>query len=386
MSFAHTLLNQGEDSFIVLEKEGDAGGLCRSREVDGSPLDIGGGHFLDVRRREVLDLIFQFMPETEWARFDRVAKIRLHGVEVDHPLESSLWQLPPEVQIDYLESIARAGSVRDDPMPETFEHWIRWKLGDRIADDYMIPYNRKIWSIDLDRLGTYWLDKLPNVSLRDTLSSCLSRQPMGTLPAHGVFLYPKRTGYGEVWQRMGKALGDRLVTDCPVTNVDLTTRTVNQTFQAEQLVTTIPWPLWTRFCALPEAITEAVSKLVSIPIDVDYVAQAPKGPAHWIYEPDERLSYHRILCRSNFCAGARGSWTETNAARSTPAAGFRHHNEFAYPVNTVNRPEHMERIIQWAKSVSILPLGRWGTWEHVNSDVAVSQAIAAAHRCLQTAR
>ncbi|MBQ9490195.1 MAG: NAD(P)-binding protein, partial [Lachnospiraceae bacterium] len=37
-------------SFLVLEKEEEAGGLCRSAMVDGSPLDIGGGHFLDVRR------------------------------------------------------------------------------------------------------------------------------------------------------------------------------------------------------------------------------------------------------------------------------------------------------------------------------------------------
>ena len=384
LSFAHTLLSRGETSFVVLEKESEAGGLCRSCQVDGSPLDIGGGHFLDVTRPEVLRLLFQFMPESEWTRFDRIAKIRLQGVEVDHPLEGNLWQLPSAVQIDFLESIARAGCVRGDPMPETFEHWIRWKLGDRIAEDYMLPYNRKIWSMDLNRLGTYWLHKLPDVSLRDTLSSCLNRQPMGSVPAHGEFLYPKRTGYGEVWRRMGDALGERLLTNCPVTSIDLATRKINQTFQAETLVTTIPWPLWRTFCVLPAEVDEAISQLVSIPIDVDYVAQAPDSPAHWIYEPNECLPYHRILCRANFCAGSAGSWTETNSARSRPASRFRHHNEFAYPVSTLERPAVVARIMRWAGSASILPLGRWGTWEHVNSDVAVSRAIEAACHCQPT--
>ncbi len=37
LSFAHTLLRQGEQSFLVLEKESVAGGLCRSQIVDGSP-------------------------------------------------------------------------------------------------------------------------------------------------------------------------------------------------------------------------------------------------------------------------------------------------------------------------------------------------------------
>src|SRR5947207_1003594 len=159
LSFAHTLLRQGEDSFLVLEKEAEPGGLCRSRLVDGAPLDIGGGHFLDVRRKDTLELLFRFMPESEWQRFSRVAKIRLRGVEVDHPLEGNLWQLPVDAQVDFLESIARAGSVRGEPMPESFEAWTRWKLGERIADEYMLPYNRKIWRMDLNQLGTYWLYK-----------------------------------------------------------------------------------------------------------------------------------------------------------------------------------------------------------------------------------
>ena len=40
------LLERGETSFLVVEKEDEAGGLCRSVTVDGSPFDIGGGHFL----------------------------------------------------------------------------------------------------------------------------------------------------------------------------------------------------------------------------------------------------------------------------------------------------------------------------------------------------
>jgi protoporphyrinogen oxidase len=40
LAFAATLHAAGEHSFIVLEKERVAGGLCRSEDVDGGPLDI----------------------------------------------------------------------------------------------------------------------------------------------------------------------------------------------------------------------------------------------------------------------------------------------------------------------------------------------------------
>ncbi len=38
-------LTKGKGSVLVLEKEKEAGGLCRSTQVDGYPLDVGGGIF-----------------------------------------------------------------------------------------------------------------------------------------------------------------------------------------------------------------------------------------------------------------------------------------------------------------------------------------------------
>jgi len=383
LAFAHTLLAAGEKCFVILEKESEPGGLCRSIDVDGAPIDIGGGHFLDVRRQPVLDLLFRFMPESEWNRHTRVAKIRLHGLEIDHPLEANLWQLPVATQVEYLESVARAGCVGGMETPTAFEDWCRWKFGAKIADDYMLPYNRKLWRIPLNRLGTYWLHKLPDVSFRETLLSCLQRQMHGALPAHGEFLYPKSHGYGEVWRRMGAELGDRLILNTPVRSIDLSNRSVNVSFSADLIVNSIPWSIWRDANALPPAIAQAAAGLVNVPIDVDYHAGDAASPAHWIYEPDERIGYHRVLARSNFAPGSRGYWTETNARVSPAASGFRHRNEFAYPVNTLDKPELVQRIHAWAKSAHILPLGRWGYWEHMNSDVAVAMGITTAEATLR---
>ena len=62
LAFAHMLLDAGKTSFVVIEAEDEAGGLCRSVEVDGAPLDIGGGHFLDVKNTRVTDFLFRFLP------------------------------------------------------------------------------------------------------------------------------------------------------------------------------------------------------------------------------------------------------------------------------------------------------------------------------------
>jgi protoporphyrinogen oxidase len=380
LAFAHALIEGGvaPPRIRVLEKEEEPGGLCRSVGVDGAPLDIGGGHFLDTRRPDVMRFLFRFLPEAEWKAFDRVARIRIHGQETDHPLESNLWQLPLERRIDYLESIARAGAPTGRPVPERFEDWVRWKFGDRIAEDYMLPYNRKLWASDLDHMGVGWLHKLPDVSFRDTLRSCLESRSHAHLPAHARFLYPRAHGYGEVWRRMGQALGDRLVTGCPVTQIDPETRTVNGRWTGRTIVNTIPWTRWRHCCPLPPAVDAAIATLRHVPIDVDYVPQDAGSDAHWIYEPDPSVAHHRMLLRGNFIPGARGYWTEARTSRSPATAEWRHRNEYAYPVQTTSLEASRHVIAAWASAHGILPLGRWGRWEHINSDVAVEQAFAAA--------
>jgi protoporphyrinogen oxidase len=386
LTLAHSLVDAGvdKDGILVIEKESVAGGLCRSEQVDGAPLDIGGGHFLDVKRQEVLDFVFRFMPESEWDTYARVSKIRIKGTEVDHPLEANLWQLPKSEQVDYLESIAQAGCVRDEPMPEAFADWTRWKLGERIAEDYMLPYNRKIWSMDPNALGTYWLYKLPNVSFRETLRSCLEGSAYGALPAHGVFLYPKAHGYGEVWRRMGERLGDSLRLDTTVASIDLNERVVNGQWRGRTIINTVPWTLWDRFCELPAEIAAAIAKLRNAPIDVDYHEETLDNPSHWIYEPDEAIPHHRLLLRANFAKGSRGYWTETNSARAVAPGTWRHRNEFAYPINTLGKPEAVASICEWAAKHGIVGAGRWGKWEHMNSDVAVAEGLTLARSLAQS--
>jgi hypothetical protein len=148
-------------------------------------------------------------------------------------------------------------------------------------------------------------------------------------------------------------------------------------------VTTIPWTLWPTFAEVPEVLQRQLARLEHAAIDVDYLSEPLATDAHWLYEPDEGRSYHRILCRSNFCSGSRGYWTETNTRRAAAAVDWRHRNEFAYPLNTIEKPAAIAEVIAWGESREIHSLGRWGTWEHMNSDMAVLSGISAADRLLE---
>lgn len=386
LTLANRLQQKGMDDFLILEKESEAGGLCRSCIVDGAAFDIGGGHFLDVRRPEINRFLFSFMPEEEWTLFTRNSHIVINDSEINHPIEANIWQMKLKDQVAYLKSIATAGCNQGKERPEAFIEWIYWKLGDRIAEDYMIPYNQKMFGKELDQLGTYWLEKLPNVSFEETLLSCLEKKAYGAQPGHAQFYYPKEYGYGELWRRMAEKLGNRLQCEACVEMLDMETETkkVKTTdgseYEADIIINTIPWTAFREIRGMPIEIKESIGELKHSAIETRYYDEKLDTAAQWVYYPNPELSYHRVLVRSNFCAGSKGYWTETNVKRismlSDAAPGrFYYVNEYAYPLNTIGKPQIMEKLLNWCREKNVIGLGRWGEWQHYNSDTTVERAM-----------
>ena len=393
LSFASKLQNSSEDNFIVLEKENISGGLCRSEDVDGAPFDIGGGHFLDVKRKSVTSFLFNFMPEYEWNLFERDSRILVNGSIISHPIEANIWQMEIERQIDYLKSISMAGCNVGKKMPEQFIDWIYWKLGDKIATDYMLPYNRKVFAKELNLLGTYWLDKLPNVSFEETLRSCLERKAYGKQPGHAKFYYPKKYGYGEVWKRIASSIENHVEYNKEVIKLDAANKIVytkdGGKYTGDIIVNTIPWMEFTEIIGMPKKMFEKLKQLKYSSIETAYFSDRMETDAHWIYYPDAKVSYHRILVRHNFCPNSKGYWTETNAERidkNNDNSLFKHMNKYAYPLNTLNKPRIMYEILEWGKENKIYGLGRWGEHQHYNSDVTVELALSMAEKLINNCR
>ncbi len=386
LAFANCLKQKGISDFIVLEKEKEAGGLCRSALVDGSPFDIGGGHFLDVRRPNVNSFLFEFMPESEWNLFERDSRISIYNTLIGHPIEANIWQMPADIQKEHLLSIENAGCNKGVPMPQKFVDWIVWKLGEKIANDYMLPYNQKMFGEDLDCLGTYWLEKLPNVSLEETRLSCENHKAYGTQPGHAKFYYPKKHGYGELWRRMAEAIKDNICYNSSVQGIDFTTKTVTcvdgSKFNADIIITTIPWLEFTDLTDMPDELMRKVSTLKYSSIQTEYFPERMDTPCHWIYYPEPQKTYHRILVRHNFCEGSKGYWTETNKDRVLTNSNslFSYMNQYAYPLNTADKPQIMKELLLWCEENNVYGLGRWGEHQHYNSDLTVELAMSLAEK------
>ncbi len=382
VTVARLLQQSGVTSLKVLEASGEPGGLCRTKDVGGHVLDIGGGHFLCTKHPEVYDFIFAHIPKSEFHFFPRVSTIALEGMELDYPLESNIWQMPLDEQVEYLVSVVQNGEARGLPAPKTYEDWIRWKLGDRIADSYMLPYNRKIWGVEPQEMDIDWLHKIPRIDVADIVRACLTRaSDAEKMPSHQGFYYPKRGGFQRVFDAILKPVEEVLECGAPARSVEKSGDhlVVNGEWHARRVINTAPWHALADSPMFPARIKELIGDLRHNTVVVSLHEEEYTTPSHWTYVPSLDEKHHRNFYINNFAphSAPHGLYRETNSKRFVGGTGeiYSHSNEYAYPLPTLGWQATINEVLDWGRANDVYGLGRWGQWEYFNSDVCIYQAM-----------
>ena len=65
---------------------------------------------------------------------------------------------------------------------------------------------------------------------------------------------------------------------------------------------------------------------------------------------------------------------------TTPEVNLSYKNIYAYPHNTLDKPEIMAKLLPRMEKSRITGLGRWGEWQHYNSDVVMEKAMDLAQK------
>lgn len=382
------LRERGIDNILVLEKADEPGGLCRTKEIDGHILDIGGGHFFHTKHQEIFDYVFKYLPKNEFNYYKRVSKIEMGKTTIDYPIESNVWQLPMEEQIEYLISIIRNGQSLNKKEPENYEEWVRWKLGDRICDAYMIPYNTKLWGVKPKEMDIDWLYKIPNVDVREVLKYSLERkQDVNKFPAHIHFYYPKKEGFGKIVKALVKDELSFIKCSCEVMKLRYIEGNwiVNDVYVAKRIINTTPWNDLYHALGCPDEIASAVQKIKYNRIVVSLFEKDYDVDWHWRYIPDPNKAHHREFYIHNYAEDSKknGIYLETGIKRfnekEMPAGGkasiVDFYTDAAYPIPVTGHAQAIREILDFYRPMGFYGVGRWGQHEYQNADVSMHEAI-----------
>ncbi len=382
------LKEKGINNVIVLEAQKEAGGLCTTKNINGHQIDIGGGHFFHTKHQEIFDYVFKYIPESEFNFIPRVSKLKMGDTTIDYPVESNLWQLPLKEQIDYIISVVRNGESLGKPEPKNYEEWIRWKLGDKICDNYMIPYNSKLWGVAPSEMDVDWLYKIPRVNVEEVLQYCLEhKQDKSKFPAHINFYYPKKGGFQRIFDALYADEKANVVLNTPVTKLTLQadgTWLVNDKYQAKNVINTSPWNDLYEALGKPTQLEEDFAKIKYNRIVVSLYEKDYDVDWHWRYVPDIDRNYHREFYIHNFAADSKpnGLYVETNVKRYKGEENciggkeiYHYETQAAYPIPVIGHTQAIKNILDYYKTKHLYGIGRWGQHEYQNADVSMFEAI-----------
>ncbi len=388
LAFADALAAQGRgDECLVLEREREPGGYCRSTHRNGYVWDYSGHffHFRDNMLREELLGRMRALGHRvhEVARLSKVAVCDRY---IDFPFQRNIHQLPQAAFLRCLHDLYFAtrsaspessgvglldsGASSAPTLPEnaSFYAMLYARFGRSIAEHFLIPYNEKLYATDLRHLDHNAMGRFfPYCDIDELLRHFVDPKPAGY---NARFYYPEAGASAYIEALTTRLEPDMLRLGEEVTRVDLPARTVHTrrgSYRYDSLISSAPLPKLLQLCG--EAPSAALSWNQ---VEVFNLGFDRKGvrDLHWLYVPDRDICFYRVGCYDNCVDGNKLSlYVEIGHAANVDANALRSH-----------APETLARILNDLRRIRLIKDERLVDWQQLILDPAyvhVSQAGSA---------
>ncbi len=424
-------LHLDDPDFLIADKHGRAGGLCRSIVRDGFTFDQAGHIFFT--NDKYVDGLFRSILKDNFHEQARESWVYLYDAYQRYPFQGNLHGLPIEVVKECLlgaiEAAARggaAGAAQAQAQAPNFLEWSRLTFGEGITRHFMEPYNFKVWGIEPSRMSSDWIaGRVLTPSLEEVIEGAL-RRGKGELGPNSRFGYPLHGGCemfvsglaGRVEGRGGAFAARRTLVGLDPARRRATFRVGEPGSTRDQLETigygalypSLPLPdLIAAIGGAPDGVRAAAAALpstavvcVNLGIDREKVTEK-----HWIYYPEgqDKYIFQRIFVQSNASpfnappgqsaltfeishskykplpvrgkralvdacvAGLRRTdlWREGDEVVFEQVIGMPH----AYIPFTPERQANLDIINEYLHDLAIYPVGRFGEWKYLNQDGAI---------------
>jgi protoporphyrinogen oxidase len=404
--------HSGSD-YIVLEREGEVGGLCRSITTRGYTFDLAP-HIFFSGSQYVNGLVNELL-NGDLVKQRRRAYIYLHGSYVEYPFEANLYGLPQQI----IDACIDGARHIPDMQPRNFMEWIKATMGDGVAKHYMIPYNEKVWKYPLEEMSIEWMaGRVPTPSIEDMVKGAKGKLERDYGP-NAYFFYPRVGGIGAIPNAFIKRVKDislnsnvlEIRPSGKLINVFYTKNGEQKILQADRVLSSIPLPELVKMIrSSPEEVIKASERLVynsliCFNIGVNREAISDK---HWLYFPEKEYVFNRISFPMNLSPETspkgksnivvevtyRGVKPDPEAIKEKVRKGLIHAGilreedelevfdslnfRYAYVIYDLKHKGNVNLILSYLKSLGVSSMGRFGEWEYLNMDKAILSGKRAA--------
>lgn len=289
-----TLAYYLKDDYLILEKESEAGGYCRTIKNPEYVWDFAG-HFYHFKTDEMKQLFLSLVEPDQIITRRKVTKIYYGDQLVDYPFQMNIHQLEKQEFIDCLYDLY---FKEEKETYDNFLDMLYGKFGKSTVEKFLKPYNEKLYAIDLTKLDTNAMGRFfPYADLDGIVKNF---KQANNASYNDTFLYLKQGTQYFIDKLYGQIDSTKVKLNTTVTSIDSVNKTVttnnNQVIHYENLVNTIPL---NKFLTLTENdFSSTIDKMSYNKVLVLNLGFDKKSPAytdeHWIYYPDKSLNFYRI--------------------------------------------------------------------------------------------
>lgn len=283
LAFAYEKRN---DDYLVIEKEREFGGLCRSFYAPGFVWDVAG-HFLHFHSDETKAFVTELLSDEKLAKVNKCAKIFYGGKYMSAPFQYNIHELPTHEFVQCLTDLYYAKKSEGDV---SFKEFVRESFGKGISDKFLIPYNEKLYACDLDELEKDSMGKfLPKLSF-DMLMSQYSGQKGTTY--NDFFLYPFDGCVKLIDKLLERLDSEKLHLNEEVLHIDIESHIVttsNGKYEYEYLVSTLPLSVFSTLAQYGDTSLLHSNKIVVLNLGFDKPSLDKE--VNWAYYPGNEIFY-----------------------------------------------------------------------------------------------
>lgn len=301
LMFANTKKN---DDIILLEKENELGGYCRTIYQDGFVWDYAG-HFFHFANEDIKNFFRSKISDSDLVLREKITKIFYKDLVIDFPFQTNIHQLDKEEFIDCLYDLF---FKNESEHYNSFLSMLYGKFGTSITDKFLRPYNEKLYACDLNLLDQNAMGRFfPYADLTKIIRNFKSEFQDSY---NSTFLYPRR-GAKVFIDALAEDISSKLISvgesviSINVKDKIVTTNKRNISYQF--LINSMP------FNSLLESIVDINYKDIIntlswnkvLVLNLGFDKASKYNDIHWSYFPEKEYNFYRVGFYNNILGDER---------------------------------------------------------------------------------
>lgn len=382
---------------LILEKDNELGGYCRTIKRNGYIWDYSG-HFFHFQDDDIKNIVLANIEDAKLKEVTKSTKIYYGDRLIDYPFQKNIHQLPKQEFIDCLYDLY---DIHDKEC-HNFKQMLYHKFGKSIADKFLIPYNEKLYACDLNSLDVDAMGRFFPYADKEEIIKNFKAQSNGSY--NGIFLYPV-DGAGMYIKALSDLLPDNQYRlNAEIVQIDKEYHKVylssGETYKYERLISTLPLPMLLHLCGTGYD-RDAFSWNQVLVFNLGFDKKSFNTEDHWIYFPQKDITFYRVGFYDNILSGNKLSmyveigfpkdiaispdeWLE-RVLTDLKKVGIiddtyvlKNHQSIimdpAYVHISEKSVAETIRIKELLKSVDIYSIGRYGSWTYCSMEDNIKEA------------